>query len=105
MIDLSAEQLDLVKRILSEHVPLCEVRAFGSRIKQTAKGWSDLDLAVVGSARLEGHTLYDLKEAFEESVLPIQIDVLDWHAISPEFQAVINEGYEVVQPSRVESKN
>ncbi len=96
MIDLSSEQLELVRRILAEHAPTCEVRAFGSRIKQTAKKWSDLDLAVVGSAQLEGHALYDLKEAFEESVLPIQVDVLDWHTISPEFQAVINEDYEVI---------
>ena len=96
MIDLSPEQLELVKRILSEHVPACEVRAFGSRIKKTAKVWSDLDLAVVGSSKLERHALYDLKEAFEESVLPIQVDVLDWHAISPKVQAVINEDYEVI---------
>ncbi len=102
MIDLSPEQLEIVKRILAERVPACEVRAFGSRIKQTAKKWSDLDLAVVGSAKLERQALCDLKEAFEESVLPIQVDVLDWHAISPEFQAVINEGYEIIRPSRVE---
>ncbi len=96
MIDLPSEQLELVKRILAEHVPACEVRAFGSRIKRTAKKWSDLDLAVVGSAKMERHDLYDLKEAFEESVLPIQVDVLDWHAISPEFQALINDDYEVI---------
>ena len=58
--------------------------------------WSDLDLAIVGSAKLEQHALYDLKEAFEESDLPICVDVLDWHAISQEFQAVIAEGYEVI---------
>ena len=105
MIDLSLDQLELVKRILAEHVPLCEVRAFGSRIGQTAKKWSDLDLAVVGSAKLERHALYDLKEAFEESVLSIQVDVLDWYAISPTFQAVINEGCEVIQPADCGSKD
>lgn len=97
MIDLPPSQLEIVKRILAEHVPRCEVRAFGSRINQTAKKWSDLDLAVISSAKLEQHSLYDLKEAFEESDIPIRVDVLDWHAISPEFQAVISESYEVVQ--------
>ncbi len=96
MIDLPPSQLEAVKRILAERVPECEVRAFGSRINQTAKKWSDLDLAVVGLDKLGQHALYDLKEAFEESTLPIRVDVLDWHAISPEFQAVINEEYEVV---------
>jgi len=97
MIDLPSEQLDIVKKILAEFVPACEVRAFGSRIKQTAKKWSDLDLVVVGSEKLERDVFYSLKEAFEESELPIMVDVLDWHAISPEFQAVISKGYEVMQ--------
>lgn len=96
MIDLPSEQLNAVKRILAKHVPFCEVRAFGSRVQQTAKKWSDLDLVVVGSAKLEGTTLSDLKEAFEESTLPIRVDVLDWYAISPNFQSVINEGYEAI---------
>ena len=97
MIDLPPSQLETVKRILAEHVPQCEVRAFGSRTTQTAKAWSDLDLAIVGSAKLDQHALYDLKEAFEESDIPIRVDVLDWYAISLKFQAVINEGYETIQ--------
>ncbi|MEA2067769.1 MAG: nucleotidyltransferase domain-containing protein [Verrucomicrobiota bacterium] len=97
MIDLPPSQLEAVKRILAERVPECEVRAFGSRINQTSKKWSDLDLAIIGSAKLDQHVLYDLKEAFEESTLSIRVDVLDWHTLSPEFQAVINAGYEVVQ--------
>jgi type I restriction enzyme S subunit len=99
MIDLLPEQMEAVKRILAEHVPTYEVRVFGSRIKQTAKKWSDLDLAVVGTETLGRDVFHELKEAFEESTLSIQIDVLDWNAISPEFQAVINEDYEVIQQS------
>jgi predicted nucleotidyltransferase len=102
MIDLPLFQLETVKRILAEQVPLCEIRVFGSRIKQTAKAWSDLDLAVVSTTKLGQDVLYDLREAFEESDLPIRIDVLDWHAISPEFRAVINEGYEIIQPRRAD---
>ena len=86
-----------------EHVSSCEVRVFGSRIKQTAKEWSDLDIAVVAVSKLEQDILYGLREAFEESDLPIRVDVLDWHAISPEFRAVINEGYEVIQSSAASS--
>ena len=37
---------------------------------------------------------------FEESDIPIRVDVLDWHMISPEFQSVINKGYEVIQPAQ-----
>ena len=99
MIDLPPAQLETVKRILSEYVPRCAVWVFGSRIRQAAKAWSDLDLAVVGEDRLEPQLFGNLKEAFEGSDLPIRVDVLDWHAISPEFQAVIKKGYEVLQES------
>ncbi len=97
MIDLNPGYLAIVKRILVEHVPECEVRAFGSRATWTAKDYSDLDLAVVGKGLLGWKTLGRLKEAFEESDLPMRVDVLDWHDISEDFRRVIEQGYVVVQ--------
>jgi type I restriction enzyme S subunit len=97
MIDLSPSQLDTVKQTLARHVPGCEVRAFGSRVKWTAKSYSDLDLAIVGTAKLKPGQLADLSEAFAESDLPFRVDLLDWHAISESFRKVIEEKFEVVQ--------
>jgi len=97
MIDLAPEYLEKVRTILRQHVPQCEVRAFGSRVTWTAKDYSDLDLAVVCSGKLSDETFSRLKEAFEESDLPFRVDVLDWHSISPEFQKVIEKQYEVVE--------
>ncbi len=93
MIDLNPNHLATVERILTEHVPECEVRAFGSRATWTAKDYSDLDLAVVGKGPLDWKTLGRLREAFEESDLPIRVDVLDWHAISESFRDVIEREY------------
>ena len=97
MIDLRPDHLDTVQRILAEHVPECEVRAFGSRAAWTAKDYSDLDLAVVGAGPLDWRNLGRLKEAFEESDLPIRVDVLDWQGISESFQEVIARDYAVLQ--------
>ncbi len=97
MIDLRDDHLEIVRGLLREHVPVCEVRVFGSRYKGTARSASDLDLVVVGAERLPARKIAFLKEAFEESTLPMRVDVLDWHAISPEFQRVIDEGFEVIQ--------
>jgi type I restriction enzyme S subunit len=97
MIDLRPDHLEIVRDLLRQHVPECEVRAFGSRFKWTAKQASDLDLAVVGTKRLPTKKIMRLKEAFEESILPMRVDVLDWHAITPEFQRVIDAGFEVIQ--------
>ena len=97
MIDLNPGQLSTVKAILAEHVPECEVRAFGSRATWTAKDYSDLDLAVVGEGPLDWRTLDRLKEAFEESDLPMRVDVLDWHGISDSFRKVVERDYVVLR--------
>ena len=96
-IDLSPNHLEIVERILAEHVPECEVRAFGSRATWTARDYSDLDLAVVGDGPLHWRTLSRLREAFEESRLAMRVDVLDWHDISQSFQQVIQRDYVVLQ--------
>ena len=98
-IDLNPNHLATVKAILAEHVAECEVRAFGSRATWTAKDYSDLDLAVVGEGPMEWKALGRLKEAFEESDLPMRVDVLDWHAISESFHRQIQRDYVVVQES------
>ena len=97
MIDLSPNHLATVERILTEQVPECEVRVFGSRATWTSKDYSDLDLAVVGEGPLDWKILGRLREAFEESDLPIRVDVLDWHSISESFRRAIEQGYVVVQ--------
>lgn len=97
MIDLSPNHLKTVRQILAKHVPDCEVRAFGSRVTQSAKAYSDLDLAVVGVTALDRNTLARLKEAFEDSDLPIQVDVLDWQEISQSFREIIAKDYASLQ--------
>ena len=97
MLDLNPKHLKTVQNILSEHVPGCEVRAFGSRVRWTAKDYSDLDLAVMGDGQSDLRAMRRLVDAFAESDLPIRVDVVDWHAISEQFQRIILEKYEVVQ--------
>ena len=97
MIDLKPIDLATVNAILAEHAPDCEVRAFGSRATWNAKDYSDLDLAVVGDGPLDWRVLGRLKEAFEESNLPMRVDVLDWHAISESFRKVVEQNYVVLQ--------
>ncbi len=96
MIDLPADQLALVRTLLEKHFPECEVRVFGSRVTGRAKPYSDLDLALVGPVRLDSAKLAALREDFEESTLPIRVDVLDWHAIAPHFQKIVAAHHEVL---------
>lgn len=97
MIDLKPEERCLIKEILKsvqdKQIP---VWAFGSRIKGNSQPYSDLDLVIVGQKRLPLSEYYALKDAFEYSTLPFNVDLLDWNRLSAEFQAIIFEQYRVI---------
>lgn len=96
MIDITPEQLAEVRRLLRQHMPDAEVRAFGSRVSGKSDRRSDLDLAVVGVCVIDLRRIEALKDAFAESDLPFMVDVVDWNAVSEGFRGVIDRGYEVV---------
>lgn len=99
MIDASPLHLQTIKNILKKHIPDYEVRAFGSRVKKSAKKYSDLDLVIKGKTKAPKKTLYLLKEDFQESDLPFRVEIIDWHSISEDFKKIIQAQYEVLQPA------
>ncbi len=86
MIDLAPQHLSTVKHILREIVPGVSVFAFGSRVNGRAKTHSDLDLGLEAQQGLNWQQMAHLREAFEESDLPIRVDLVDWSACSPKFK-------------------
>ena len=78
MIDLPFDQLATVFRILLHYAPGVPAYAFSSRTNGLARKFSNLDLALVPEQTLDWRTLARLREAFEESTLPITVDVIDW---------------------------
>lgn len=96
MLDLNKAQLSEVKKILERFVPEAEVRAFGSRVLGTARPTSDLDLALLGPQPIPLSTMTRLREAFEESLLPFRVDLIDWHDMSESFRALVQKKYEVM---------
>ncbi|MDO4697713.1 MAG: nucleotidyltransferase domain-containing protein [Pasteurellaceae bacterium] len=97
LLDLSPKELEIVQNILQKLVPNLSVWAFGSRVKNQAKPFSDLDLAIITDKPLDFATHADLVDAFSESDLPWKVDIVDWATTSEEFRAVILQKYEVVQ--------
>jgi predicted nucleotidyltransferase len=94
---LNQHDLGEVCRILSECVPEYGVWAFGSRITGKAKPYSDLDLVVLADQPLTLDSLASIKDAFDESDLPIRVDVVDWAATSAAFREIILQNYVVLQ--------
>jgi predicted nucleotidyltransferase len=98
MLDIPEKSRSIINEILRTHAPGCEVRAYGSRTSGMAHAGSDLDLVVIGN--IDGKQLAKLKGAFEESDLPMSVDILDWNVLPEDFKRSIGKKYEVVQKAR-----
>ena len=98
-LDLPQKYLKQVQALLREYAPDAEVWAYGSRVGGGSHEASDLDLVLCnpGDLRQESRALYDLKEAFIESNLPIRVDVMDWARIPESFHREIERAHVVVQ--------
>ena len=96
-LDLSPEQQRILQKILERHVPNREVRAFGSRVTGTARKQSDLDLCIMEDASLPLDELAKLQEAFDDSDLPFQVDIVDWASTSTSFRRIIRAQWVVVR--------
>lgn len=98
-LQISATQLAELQALLQRHVPHAEVWAYGSRITGSAHEGSDLDLVLRQpddlSKRVDGWTA--LKDAVQESSLPMLVDIHLWSHLPAAFHAEIEKAYVVLQ--------
>jgi len=104
-LDLNPQDWDEVCQILKTHVPEYAVWAFGSRVTGKAKPYSDLDLAIITDQPLSLAAMAVIKEAFDDSNLPIRVDVVDWASTDKVFQNIIRENKIVVQEVTNQNNN
>ena len=88
-LHLAPAHLSIVQAILAEQLPQARVLAFGSRAAGTPRKYSDLDLAIIQPEPLTLRVISRLKIAFEDSDLPICVDVIDWNQADREFKAMV----------------
>ena len=94
-IDLSQNELDELSGLIGKYLPNTEIWAYGSRIKHTSTPKSDLDLVAITN-KDNSRSIYDLKEAFEESNLPFRVDLFIWDEIPDEFKSNIKNEHIVL---------
>lgn len=99
---LSERHAELIEKLLREHIPGRPVWAFGSRAFGRARRYSDLDLAVGGDRPLGAALEYELEDAFDRSMLPIEVDVVDLNDVSDDFRARIEPYFVPVQEPRLD---
>lgn len=91
-VDLTPGQLDLVRELLARHGVTDANRPviFGSRARGHARRYSDLDLGFAG-VPLPRARLSAVREALEESRLPMRVDVLNLQEAGPELREHVLE--------------
>jgi predicted nucleotidyltransferase len=96
---LLPQHLATLETLLAQCVPQAEVWAYGSRVNGGAHPGSDLDLVLRHPADLaqDVPNWVGLKEALQESSLPILVDVHLWSGLPASFHRNIEAGYVVVQ--------
>ncbi len=89
---ISTEELAIVRAILKQWLPPgYRTFVFGSRATGVRlKPWSDLDLVIEGPAPLSFEVTGLLREAFDESLLPWKVDVVDRCSVSEEFGRIVD---------------
>lgn len=76
----------LIKTTILQNFASAQVFIFGSRAKNRAEQYSDLDIAIDNQVPLDLAKLALLKEQLAQSNIPFQVDIVDWQRISDEFK-------------------
>ena len=96
-LDIKPNHFQELQTILNKYAADCAVVAFGSRVKGTARQYSDLDLCIKGKEALGLKRLSELQDAFSESNIPYKVDIIDWHTISESFRQIEEENKVVLK--------
>ena len=88
MIDLEEKYINFIKSTVTKFLKNFDLYLFGSRVKGTARKYSDIDIAILSDELDENKRLKILFE-FENSTLPYQVDIVDLKTVSDDFKALI----------------
>lgn len=87
MIKIEPKDFQLLKQILAKYP--YQFYAYGSRVKGTARKFSDLDICYQEEIPLS--IISHLREEFTESNLPFEVELVNWKHMRPEFRELIKE--------------
>jgi uncharacterized protein len=94
-IALMQSEMEFIKSTVNNCLPDSKVYIFGSRVLGTAKRYSDVDIAIENSLKIEMETLMEIKDQISENSEYL-IDIVDLNSISIEFKnIVLHTGIEI----------
>lgn len=90
MIDLEPKYIEFIKSTINQELKNYKLYIFGSRAKNKAKQYSDIDIAI-DSAELTDKIKSKLEFLFENSTIPYEIDIVDLNNITQSFKELIED--------------
>ena len=80
--------LDLVKKAVFKHIPKNKynIFLFGSRARKKHRFAADIDIGIQGKEPIDQNLIYKIKDEIEESVVPFNVDIIDFNNVSNEFK-------------------
>ncbi|HNV70119.1 MAG TPA: nucleotidyltransferase domain-containing protein [Candidatus Ozemobacteraceae bacterium] len=103
-LDVTKKQGEILAALLKRFLPGTAVWAYGSRVKGTARPYSDLDLVVFATPE-QRSAVADLKEALDESDLPFIVDLHVWGEIPARFHEMIRQAYVILAEGQTPSND
>ncbi len=90
MIDLEDKYIDFIKHTIKSELKNFKLYIFGSRAKNNAKEYSDIDLAI-DSPEFTEKVKMKLELVFENSTIPYEVDIINLNTISETFKNIIKD--------------
>ena len=87
MLQLEPRHYQIIQQILSKYP--YKFYAYGSRVKGTARKFSDLDLCY--REEIPNEVIYQIKEELEESDLPFEVELVNWKHMQLGFRELIQK--------------
>jgi len=84
---MSKQDKKILEQILSKYP--YRFYAYGSRVKGTARKYSDLDICY--QENIPSYVLMEIERDLEESHLPFIVELVNWKYMQPAFQKIIHK--------------
>lgn len=91
MFGLNEKHYNYIVEILKKYTPNAKYFVFGSRSKGNYSQYSDIDIALDFGEIAPIETLDKIRLEFNNSTLPIEVDIVDLNSIDENFKNIIKE--------------
>ncbi len=97
MLGITEKEQNIINDILKSYKGEYTFYYFGSRVKGNYSATSDADILIRGQKAMPFNILEDIKEKFDQSMLPYIVNFIDYYNISNDFYNNIKDDMYLIE--------